>query len=432
MSTRAVQLGIFQSGFRDPSTDVALSGGSAEFYTADGTFTTPKNAYEDILKASSITSVTLNSFGQYPTGLYFDGGQVYDIRVKDSSGNTKYSFTNVKAPQSTVSVSTKTADYTATIDDDVILCDTTSGAITITLPAIATVQYSITVKNIGSAGNNVTVDGNGAELIDNNSTIALTDGEGQELYSDGTQWRGQGISGGTSGLLLERKIFSTSGTWTKPSGTSFVIVKVQAGGGGGGGCEGSATAGYLRFGGGGGAGGYSEHVISSGIGATETVTVGSGGSGGAAGANNGATGGDSSFGSHTTATGGGGGGAAGDAANELGAAGAGGEGTLYDGATFITITGGSGFYGWGYTDADSNTGTNYYRQCYGGEPGSLGGVKYGHTTNTEGYCFRGASRDGISTSSRGCGGMGAAAFVLASNKAGGNGGDGYVIVESYS
>ncbi len=59
MSTRVIQLSKFASGFRDPVTDVVLAGGSANFYVADGTYSVLKNAYADILKASSITGVTL-------------------------------------------------------------------------------------------------------------------------------------------------------------------------------------------------------------------------------------------------------------------------------------------------------------------------------------------------------------------------------------
>lgn len=100
--------------------------------------------------------------------------------------------------------------------------------------------------------------------------------------------------------------FTTSGTWTKPSGCNAVVVEIQGAGGGGGSLLiDIGTAGASS----GGAGGsYMKLFITSGLGATETVTVGSGGIGGnGASGYDGVTGDDSSFGAHGTAKGGQGG-----------------------------------------------------------------------------------------------------------------------------
>jgi hypothetical protein len=93
-------------------------------------------------------------------------------------------------------------------------------------------------------------------------------------------------------------------TWSKPTGISFIIVEVQGGGGGGAGAF-TSTGGA-----GGGAGGYARKTIAAAsLGATETVTVGSGGTAGVTGGTAGAAGGSSSFGTTTfcTACGGAGG-----------------------------------------------------------------------------------------------------------------------------
>lgn len=95
----------------------------------------------------------------------------------------------------------------------------------------------------------------------------------------------------SGGGLIRTTIFTTSGTWTKQTGVNSVLVKVQGGGGAG-------TAGVANNAGG-GAGGYCEKFITSGLGATETVIVGTGGI-----LSGITTGGSSSFGSHCQANGG--------------------------------------------------------------------------------------------------------------------------------
>lgn len=106
---------------------------------------------------------------------------------------------------------------------------------------------------------------------------------------------------------VDVQVFTTSGSWTKPSGAILVIVEVVGGGGGSGGCPSTdATHGACATGGGGGEyarGAYKASDLSSSV----SVTVGAGGSAGSAGANNGGNGGTSSFGAIITAVGGGGG-----------------------------------------------------------------------------------------------------------------------------
>jgi len=96
------------------------------------------------------------------------------------------------------------------------------------------------------------------------------------------------------------QVFTSTGanTWTKPAGVTAIYVIVTAGGGGGGGSDSEGANG-------GGAGGTAIKWITSGLGSTETATVGAGGAGNTYGNNGNVVAGLSSFGSHCTTTGGG-------------------------------------------------------------------------------------------------------------------------------
>jgi hypothetical protein len=126
--------------------------------------------------------------------------------VTENNSNLYFDATNYRlsvaagvAPSSTlqvggslaVAISTKTANYTASVNDHTILCDNTSGGITITLPAVAGVAGRIyVIKKISVAGNNVTVAGNsGVETIDGSPTnVITTQYSSIMIQSDGTSW----------------------------------------------------------------------------------------------------------------------------------------------------------------------------------------------------------------------------------------------------
>lgn len=90
-----------------------------------------------------------------------------------------------------VAVVTKSSGYTLTANDGVVICDTdTAGAgFTITLPTAASHTGRLFwIKNSGSGGYDVTVDGNGSETIDSETTQAVTDKDCMVIVSDGTEW----------------------------------------------------------------------------------------------------------------------------------------------------------------------------------------------------------------------------------------------------
>jgi len=71
----------------------------------------------------------------------------------------------------------------------VILVDTDSGAVTVNLPAVAeSDDYRYEIKNTGTSGNDVTIDGNGAETIDNQATQAAADQDCFVVHCDGSEW----------------------------------------------------------------------------------------------------------------------------------------------------------------------------------------------------------------------------------------------------
>src|SRR5690606_6126050 len=139
------------------------------------------------------------------------------------------------------------------------------------------------------------------------------------------------------------RVFTSSGTWTKPDQIRLVEVWVVGGGGGGGssGCGGGGD--------GGGGGGAAVRVVDRDVlPASVTVTVGSGGAGGAVQGTGdageaGQNGGTSSFGSLVSATGGVGGGGGEGGTGPGGSPGAGGTGSGGD----VNLRGQQGHESWG-------------------------------------------------------------------------------------
>lgn len=70
----------------------------------------------------------------------------------------------------------KSANYTVTANDHTIECDATSGAITLTLPAVSGAQAGTqyTLKKTDASANAVTFDGNASETIDGATTVSTT------------------------------------------------------------------------------------------------------------------------------------------------------------------------------------------------------------------------------------------------------------------
>lgn len=129
--------------------------------------------------------------------IFFNGGYATTnekLRI-NSSG---YVGVSTSSPTSTLhvtgsvakSITTKTANYTATVNDHTIICNNSGGAITISLPAASGCSGRVyVIKKVSAILLNVTIDPNGAETIDGSSTRVLTlQYEGVMLQSDGSNW----------------------------------------------------------------------------------------------------------------------------------------------------------------------------------------------------------------------------------------------------
>ena len=234
----------------------------------------------------------------------------------------------------------KTAGFTAVAGNGYFV-NTTSGAITVTLPATPTAGDLVGIKDYANTAdtNNITIDRNGSNIqgVANNFTISVAGTSITLIYVDGTQgWVSTGAAkasdiseqaffvtatGGTITTCGDYKIHTFTGPGTfcvycagNAGGSDTVDYLVVAGGGGGGGDRG----------GGGGAGGYRVSATTysgptkancvSALTVTATaypITIGGGGTGGQPGPGGGpitTTSGSNSIFSSITSAGGGRGG----------------------------------------------------------------------------------------------------------------------------
>ena len=285
----------------------------------------------------------------------------------------------------------KTGAYTVIAADRgvTLLC---SGTFTVSLTAAATLGDGFTFAVVNTGSGTITIDPNSTEQIDGQTTKTISAGSSAIVTTNGTAF--YSVGGGGNGALIGYQIFTANGTYTKGTNNpSFVIVEVVGGGGAGQGYPSSSTGSIAGAGGGGG--GYARKIIlASSLGASVTVTVGTGGIGGTGA---GPAGNTSSFGAFCSATGG--------------------------GSSVIT-----GVYG-----PQGGIGVNGDINIVGGGGGTGGiGPSMGGSTFYSGNTRSSVNGGGNGTSGiLGAGGSGASLTSTGANRIGGNGGTGVVIVWEY-
>lgn len=238
------------------------------------------------------------------------------------------------------------------------------------------------------------------------------------LALTGTLLKANGGTGITTGAVVSitAQRFTTSGTYTPTTGMIYAVIEGVGPGGAGGGSTGAITD--IKSGGGGGSGGCSRIVVSAAtIGASKAVVIGTGGVG-ASNAAGGAGSGATTVGATILVANAGSGGALNNGSTAFGAGGGGGAAGTGD----LFFSGAAGAFGILYfTPANAPTlalGGAGASSCYGGGA-SAPAASTGQTA---------AGLGGVVPGSGGSGGI---SYALATNTAGGNGANGFVLITEY-
>lgn len=139
--------------------------------------------------ASKFPSYTSAANYETQNGTAANGDQYYDSTLNKVRAYENGAWQNLTDVPSKV-VATKTGAYTLTTSDDVIIADASGGGFTLTLPAVsgnAGLVYRIIKSD--TSDNKVTLDGSGAETINNQTTIDLMMvNDSIEITCDGSEW----------------------------------------------------------------------------------------------------------------------------------------------------------------------------------------------------------------------------------------------------
>ena len=203
---------IWSPGFRvlDDSGD-PIAGAIIKFHAA-GTSTVREVFSDKGLNTSLGTEVTCDSSGVPQNGSAVDivaytNTEDYKVTICDASRNVVITVDNLAGALDTsnylttaspvnMPVQSKTSAYPMVAGDlgNVINCDASGGAFTLTLLAAATVGDggTICIRKTDSSANAVTIDGNASETINGVTTFLLTRQNGSVfLVCDGSNWNMQ-------------------------------------------------------------------------------------------------------------------------------------------------------------------------------------------------------------------------------------------------
>ena len=143
----------------------------------------------------STTFFRLGDSAGWSNGCAIYGSSTEMIRVRSSGVGILTTSANSSlqvAGSFSLALTTKTANYTATATDSLILVDSTSGAVTITLPTAVNItgrHYTIKDWKGQSATNNITIATTSSQTIDGETTVVLAITYGSiTVVSDGANW----------------------------------------------------------------------------------------------------------------------------------------------------------------------------------------------------------------------------------------------------
>ena len=302
-----------------------------------GAIVTGDASGELALQAAGATKLTVNSSGvtlatplavasggtggsATPTagGIVYGTGTVQAVSAAGTSGQLLQS-NGVSAPTwatisstPTIVRSARTSNTILVTADASTLIDITSGTFSQTFTAATTLGsgWFCYIRNSGTG--DITLDPNGSETIDGLTSYIMYPQECRLVQCTGTAF--------TSVVLSPfNRVFTSTGTFTRPPGYSVFSGLLWGGGGSGGKNDAPGSS----SGGGGGGACVPFTLTSTAMGASQTVTIGAGGTAASSAGAAGTAGGNSSIGTIAVSYGGGGGGASGGAGAGKGGGGGG-------------------------------------------------------------------------------------------------------------
>lgn len=178
-----------------------LPNNAAQYLNGQGNWTTPSgqtNAYTTHAFAGSVLEVVIHNFNAYPLVQVIDGAglviapatithdSVNQVTLTFGAPSTGTILLTLGSPQAQA-YRTVPGDYTIDPLVDRIV-KATGAASTITLPtAVGYAGREFVIDN--ASGGNITLDGNGAETIEGETTQTLPNDSAIHVYSDGANWR---------------------------------------------------------------------------------------------------------------------------------------------------------------------------------------------------------------------------------------------------
>lgn len=109
-------------------------------------------------------------------------------------------------------VAAKSANYTVTLDDNLLVLDCTA-TLTISLPVAASAGNGFAVTVLAN-GAEITIDPNGAELVNGLTTLQIASGDAVTIYCTGTAWKATNVAAGAKGASGDKVFWENDQTVT--------------------------------------------------------------------------------------------------------------------------------------------------------------------------------------------------------------------------